>query len=921
MPTARHRQRILRLLLMIVVELPFLVLFWMQSGPVPIPKQARQSPAGQPTSSQLETNLPAVSTATPSGADDEPAPLGVDELLAKSREKLTEAREAFRRIKVRADQQLLSQFGGREWEQIQDWTQQAELSRQTSTAVSLWQQAEQQLVTLLPKLSIRQTSAQLGQLEVAGNDSTFLIALREASARHPGEFDAHWQQVSDWKEDRWLDLCHAEIQRMSPDDAGFSEIWIAVADHHERRRDSNAARTALDNAWSSASRMTHPVRAAESAFDCLRRIPVATTSSGRTEALEFVGQLINQVRDDVRRSEYLADLSGLAHQQGETTLAEKYLRDAVAASQSTRIGLTKYLPQINRCRVMAYSANPDEVFEVCVGIPKYNGSIGVDPFPANTMAYAHAALAGVRTKNQPAMWRGLLLAEAQQLDAAEYDIANAVARRLLAQVDLSQGQWRRAILTANNLADPSLRASILYPVMQAAPNEVPDNVGMALIELRPTDRGAAPAIAAYIPHCRSSDRSMSEWLDWIDKLPSSSARAAVYLAFARRPFASVDQSVSTQLPPAEPRLDDARSLLEAADVSANSLQDALSRAYAQLWIAICWHHKQNSASYARSCDQLHRDLFQAGNAIWQAQSAAVSAQANRYYADQPSYSFKMEYREHQDLLRRQQDIVECYALLAEVQAYQLHDSHRAAESLLFAARSSHTLPAIKPDLRVRLWSIAESIRHDCELPTGVMESALFPPNNYLRMIHATTQSDLSHLKKQVQLIESQGPGRQFNRADCTARGFVEIARMAAKQNQLDDYRAARRSAVSLIDSKGANNLIRLPLIEADAYAGEFELALQAKRPRDSLPLYGTVSRPLSTLCVELCRANRLADAEGLLPTIPEPFWKLRAMHAIAAMRLQNQPTAEHLDWVANLDDPFLRVAAYCGLALRDTRLW
>ena len=110
-------------------------------------------------------------------------------------------------------------------------------------------------------------------------------------------------------------------------------------------------------------------------------------------------------------------------------------------------------------------------------------------------------------------------------------------------------------------------------------------------------------------------------------------------------------------------------------------------------------------------------------------------------------------------------------------------------------------------------------------------------------------------------------------------------------------------------------------MEADALAGEFELVLQEKRSRDRLPLFGSVARPLSTLCVELCRANRLADAEPLLPAINEPFWKLRAMHAVAATRLQDRPSENHLDWLAKLDDPFLRVAAYCGLALREPRLW
>jgi hypothetical protein len=126
--------------------------------------------------------------------------------------------------------------------------------------------------------------------------------------------------------------------------------------------------------------------------------------------------------------------------------------------------------------------------------------------------------------------------------------------------------------------------------------------------------------------------------------------------------------------------------------------------------------------------------------------------------------------------------------------------------------------------------------------------------------------------------------------------------------------------LGLIETQKATDSIRLLLMEADALAGELELARQTKRSRERLPLYGTANRPLSTLCVELCRANRLPDAESLLSEIQEPFWRLRAMHAIAAGRLRQHPEDDHLQWADQLDDPFLRVAAYCGLALREIKV-
>ena len=377
-------------------------------------------------------------------------------------------------------------------------------------------------------------------------------------------------------------------------------------------------------------------------------------------------------------------------------------------------------------------------------------------------------------------------------------------------------------------------------------------------------------------------------MEWINQLPKSSSRAAAYLALARRTTSLPASESSPEFPKPVLVLDDPRSLLEAAEFVAPTIQDSLSRAYAQLWIAATWHRLQKPTSYAEACERFDREIFDAWRSLWRTRSPATTTVSTPFHPDQPTYLFQEDFRQQAEFIRRQNAIVECLTLWAECQALSLHDSRRALETALAAARASHTLIDGKPELRNRLRSIVESCHQECGLPTSLLDSAVEPVGNFMQMILATSKNDLSELKKRVQAIESDGPGQRFNLPDCTARGHAEVARLAARLGNLEDYRAARRRAIGLIETRNAMNAIRLPLMEADALAGEFELARQSPRPRERLPLYGSAARPLSTLCVELCRDNKAPDAESLLPGIQEPFWKLRAMHAIATGRLRQQ---------------------------------
>ena len=836
----------------------------------------------------------------------EPEKSVVDQLLAESQKKRDEATASFETALRRADTELLNQFGGDEWQQIQTLQQDAFKTSQPELAVKILSQAEAQLTQLAAQLPTRKALASIRQLQTEGDHSGFLKALCTEPERYSGasdQFELMWQDVTTWNSSRWLELCRQEIETMPPDDRAFAEIWHAMADYYRDTGDAAAQLEAEDKAWASLERMTDATRAAETALQCLQRLPASTSSVRRTESIAKTSVLISQIGNSFRRSALMAELSGIAGAGGDHSAADEYLEKSVAALGTNRSGFGAYLPNINRCRAMSKYAAPADILAVCATIPKYNGSRGYDPFPANAQALSYAAVAAARTNEKSLWWKAVLLAESQQADAPDYGDENIVARATLAKADLATGNWRRALISANNLSDPALRALIVYQIMLRAPDEVPFEMGLQLIQLRPTDGLAAPATARFVSHHGTPESIREQLIPLAFRLKSNSARAAVFLALARSAAGIKSTTSNTRELPSDsnPQLDDARSLIEAAESSANILQLPIERAWANVWIAACWHRLNQPASYRKACDRVHDNLFSCWKSYWD----------NRQSDDD---------RISQNASRQLTEIVECYRTFAEIQAFILNDSRNAVETCIDTARASQTLHSMKSDLRVQLRSVAEAVHQDCGLPTGLLDSAMAPQNNYLRMILAASQSDIAEVRKHLQRIETEGPGARFNKADCMARAYAEVAVLSAKLGDVDSYRTARRQAVSLIENQNATDSILLPLYEADAYAGEFELVMKAKRSRNRLPLYGTMSRPLSTLCVELSAAGRSDEVEPHLPAASDYYWRIRAIHGVAAGRFLKNPDADHLEWVSSQQELIDKVAAYCGLAFREPRL-
>ena len=125
----------------------------------------------------------------------------------------------------------------------------------------------------------------------------------------------------------------------------------------------------------------------------------------------------------------------------------------------------------------------------------------------------------------------------------------------------------------------------------------------------------------------------------------------------------------------------------------------------------------------------------------------------------------------------------------------------------------------------------------------------------------------------------------------------------------------RQKAESHLKSQSSMHEMALLFAEADACAGEFALA-ETNLGHKPMMWFGKAARPRSTLIMKLVEAGRITDAEEHYSRMSQPYWKVRAMAAIAAAksRTEFQSAQESVTWAQQLREPLDRVGAYCGLA-------
>lgn len=761
--------------------------------------------------------------ARPSVVEEKPS--AVEQAVAANREKLQAAKASYEELIQSIESDLLQAYGSQEWRDVQALISQANQLPQPLAAAGKYTEAEASLRKLKSDLPNRELLGELSRLQTQ-QPMPFLARLSEVSTsrRELGERLApYWAEVSSWDAQKWLAVVRHECEKLSPDDGGFADVYHALADFHRQSGTEQSALDAEQTAWDNALRMTNAKRAAESALRSLQRLTDSTPAGIRASRMEETTNLVRDVADIHDRLKLLAEVASLSPQPQ----AQSLLKEIHTLAIDSRIALRTYWPAIYRCRVLAETRSPSEVFELCRSIPKYNGTIGVDPFPANTMGYAHAASAAARTNQQSDFWKAMLLAEAQQLDSTSNSLRVQRARAVLASADLRRANFRRVVFSAMNLREHSLRPSLLFPVMKNSPQNVPRTIAEPLIRRHgSTDLGCV-AVAVYLPTLAGRFKSESELISWILSLKTGSVRTAALIGFTRYRFGPpvVVQPQRTQ--PASLEITDPRSLLENAQADAAILQLPLERAWAHLWIAICWNRLNQPATYAAALTEFDDAMYAAWKSYWR-NSNDDGGNTSRYRVD----------RERDQQLY---DLIECYCTAAELQAFALDDPRRAIENIINAARASQPLNDGNGNLKIRLWMIADTIHRDCDIPPGTLDSAFLPPNNYYRMLLAARQNDLDEVIRLIQKIESEGLGSNYRAPDYLARAYAELSILGAKNGDTETYRSARRKAAGIITSQGAVDSLFLPLHEADAFAGEFTLAMNRK-PNDSrLSLYGTSS--------------------------------------------------------------------------------
>lgn len=827
-------------------------------------------------------------------------PSAVEQAVAANREKLQAARISYERLLQTIDSNVLQAYGSQQWRDVQALVSQAQQLPQPLAAAGKYAEAEASLGELKADLPNRQLLADLAKLR-AQQPMPFLTRLAEASTSQPAMHERlapFWADVLKWDTQKWLAVVQRECENLSPGDGGFSDIYRALADFHRQSGNEQQANDAEQTAWDNALRMTNAKRAAESALRSLQRLTGSTPASARASRIEEATKLVHDVADIHDRIRLLAEVASISPQPQAQSILEEIHTLAV----NSRIDLRSYWPAIYRCRVLAETHPPSDVFAACKSIPKYNGMIGYDPFPANTMAYAHAASAAARTNQQSNFWKAMLLAEAQQLDSTGVDLRDQRACAVLASADLRQANFRRVVFSAMNLRDGTLRPPLLFPVMTDAPQNIPWSVAEPLIRRHGTDDLGCVAVAAYLPTLAGSFESEPELMSWILGLKAGSVRTAALIGFTRHrssPQAAIPPGLAQQ-PPLN--MSDPRSLLENARADAAFLQLPLERAWAHLWIAACWNRLNQPATYADALAQFDDAMY----AVW----------TSHWRNNDDDGGGTSSYRKNQQRDRQLNDIIECYCTAAELQAFVLNDPRRSIENIINAARTSQPLNDDNANLKIRLWMISETIQRDCDIPGGTLDSVILPPNDYYRMLLAARRNDLGEVTGLIQKIETGELGPDYRAPDFLARAYAELAILFAKNGDTEAYRSLRRKAAGIITTRGAVDSLFLPLHEADAFAGEFALAMNRKPNYSRLPLYGTSGRTASALCCQLSLASRTDDALKQLPSTSEPFYRLQAMHAVAASRSGSIDSEQLLRWLEEQTEPLDRIAILCGLAYR-----
>ena len=837
------------------------------------------------------------------GSDFAPPPKQsqVQKAIERKRKELSGAQESFESLLDRTDRGSIEKFAATEWSEIAQLISLAQKTEDPSIAIEKYQLAENRLRELKLDIPNRESLEKLRQLLTQKDYGAFLERLSNSWANRPvlrDRLSVFWQEIETWDKENWFNLIENECFDLDPEDGGFADVYHAIADLHADLGDESGAAKSNATAWDHSFRITDPTRAAESGLRSVQRFaknkPYAEVAK-RTNKVST--ELVFHVADPFHRMRLFSEIGRISRKPGGP---EAIISIINKIDNNARLFMRSYWKQIYECRIYAETKDPSEIRALCINVPKYNGSRGFEPFSANTMTYAYAAVAAARTNNESAFWETMLLAEAQQLDDTGVQVHKQNPRTALVEADLRKGNVFRALVTAMNLSDAKTRAGVLLPILAEHPELDSAFLDLNFIQNYGNSDQGCIAVSKMFPTIANQLGGREKAIEWIFNIRQQSVKVAALVALARN-------HLIPQNPPSAPiarsgELDpsDFRELLRSAEADAALIQEGYDRAWAYLWIAVCWQKLDQPASYLTALEKSDDAIKSCWSSFWR----NFTAPRNR------GYKRHGVLREHASDLKR---ITNYYATLAEIQAFELNQPRLAVENVIYAARSTQPLNENNLEMRGRLWVVIEAICQSCQFRTRTLDSVYngHTPELYYKPLLMSKQENFAGVVESLSTLQSNRT--RNSGVNYITRVMAEAALVSAKKRDLNNYRKFRRMAMGNIKSQGALDSINLVLYQADAFAGELSLAKKGANSRDYLPIFGSSSKVAATLCAKLSLASRTEDAIKQLPPKSSPFYRIRAVHSVAACRSKSLPQKQLLEWVNELQ-LIDRVAAICGIA-------
>ena len=802
----------------------------------------------------------------------------------------------------------LGRYGGERWQSIQLLAETATSTEDSAIAIKSATKATTQLEALIPELDYSEFRER-----IRGQDArkvlSALVGFRRSHANHPRLTELE-QSLKGLSRDKWLEMAAEELKTAPPDDAGFSEGWLPIASAWQLVGNDAEAREAMRQAIEALPRMTLPERVIDSTIEICQHESFDKSSS--SQLIKDAAKMCEQIAAKWTRGTYFANLSGLASQLGHRTLATKLLERALSPDNMTvEFGVTEKLVLTQQARAASWTAKPETIFAICAKLEKLNY-----PKPVyNANAYGHAAIAAARSNDRTQFFRAMLMTENALAPVRVYDYPNYLYAVRLAEANLLHRRWRAAVIVANNIPDPYVRASLLFRVMKDAPQEIRARNLPELFERFADQRYASPACAGRAEHRIRSGESLLSVAAWIHSLPLASQRAAAFAGIARSTGTTTvaDDPLEDELHNSID-FDDPASLMNEAERVAHLIQEPIDAAFVWVQIARTWNLLGKTQRYRQAIANLDDRLFDAWTGVWE-NRPPVKRSYNGGYIDADD-------RHRDDEKYTVGMIVACHRHLAEMQT-DLGDTRGAMESCLNLANAAGLLDATATSNNwnfLYLKALLNRLHGATNVGPDAAPLKKHRSYRYTRALMAAWAKDIPGLEAAMpELVENSHRklGSASEKAQ-PARAYAELAILHAERGNTEAYRNARRSAQSLISQGRAGSEMKLVLATADALAGEFALA-ESNLVRGTLGWYGDANRPRRQLVVSLAADGQwekaLDHAHKVSKT--QPLYRAEAWAAVAEGRRKgsSETDKELLEWMESLESQIDRAAAYCGLSL------